>query len=96
MAKLCMECKSEVFLALQVLTFNGHSTKFADLTQEEFSSHFLGSKRGSTEYAKNVLQNVPAAGSDSVDWTGVYTVWTTRLLAVYCKSLFMFTYIKNN
>jgi hypothetical protein len=61
------------------------STAFSDLTQEEFSKGYLGSKRDGKTYAKNILDEVPTASgaAGSVDWSGKYTVravHVTRLL----------------
>ena len=43
-------------------------------------------------YAKNVLTTVPAATSDSVDWSGVYTVRKTApsYLIINIATLIMF------
>ena len=63
-------------LSTFLLIFVPDSTKFADLTQDEFRTGYLGYKADSSLKSEaRVLDEIKFDGSaTSVDWSGVYTV----------------------
>jgi hypothetical protein len=69
-----------LFSLYYLILFLLNSTKFADLTQDEFRVGYLGYKKDSSLKSEaRVLDEVKFDGSaTSVDWSGVYTVRSDR------------------